>query len=61
MRLNTLPRALDTSKVQAKLDKLYARKSLLSDVIYHLEKYQEWIRRTTPQEQAPRLRCRRAA
>ena len=61
MRLNSLPRAHNANQVQAKLDRLYARRSLLSDVIHNLEKYQAWIARGATHEQAPRFRCRRAA
>lgn len=61
MLLKSLPQEYDAKRMQVQLNKLYLRRSLLSDLIRKMERYHEWILRSEAPESTPRLRSRRAA
>lgn len=61
MQVKSLPRKYDAKSVQAKLNQLYVRRSLLVNLIRNFERYHEWILRTETPESARHFRCRRAA
>ena len=52
----TYTKEIDLREIRARLNQLYLRRTIVNDVIGHLERYQSWLGRTSAKEAAPRSR-----